>query len=185
MAHDPPYRWSRSRWMELTQIVSNVAVIISVVIVLPLYLLQREDTNRLERQQLAAELFMRKYDDRVLEAYSRVADAYDGSNAAFEIFYGNQAEGKRQLAASIVEKAGLNNIKLVVDYFDDILVCVEENVCDPALARSLIGQDITNFYCKARFAGLPELRDRFAYPDYGKRLQNFAGSCTDGSTSAG
>ena len=184
MTHDPPAKWSRSRWMELTQIVSNIAVIVSAAIVLPMYLLQREDSNRLERQQLAAELFMRKYDDRILEAYTRVGEAYDGSNAAFEIFYGNQEEGKRQLAASIVEKAGLSNIKLVVDYFDDILVCVEENVCDPGLARSLIGQDITNFYCKARFAGLPELREQFAYPQYGMRLEKFAAPCPADSPAA-
>lgn len=177
MTHEAPDPAPRSRWVEITQIVSNIAVIVSAAIVLPLYLLEREDTNRLERQQLTAELFMRKYDDRVIEAYSRVGDAYDGSNEAFEIFYGSQEEGKRQLANSIIAKAELANIKLMVDYFDDILVCVDEGVCDQSLARSLVGQDINNFYCKARYAGLPELRVKFAYPQYGERLESFAEEC--------
>lgn len=179
MTHEALTVAGRNRWVEITQIVSNIAVIASAIIVLPLYLLEREDTNRLERQQLTAELFMRKYDDRLLKAYTQVGEAFDGSNETFEIFYGNQIEGKRQLASSIIDKAGLANIKLVVDYFDDILVCVEENACDAALARSLIGQDITNFQCKARFVGFPELREKYAYPQYGASLEKFAGRCAD------
>ncbi|HQV04285.1 MULTISPECIES: hypothetical protein [unclassified Novosphingobium] len=185
MTHEATGLGLSGRWVELTQIASNVAVILSALIVLPLYLFQREDTIRLERQQIAAELFMRKYDDKLFESYVRVAEAFDASNEAFEIFYGNQEVGKRQLAQSIVSKAGLQNIKLVTDYFDDILVCVEEQVCDADMAQSLIGQDIRNFYCKARFAGIPELRQEYAYPDYGIRLEKFAGDCAkaDGTKS--
>jgi hypothetical protein len=167
----------RHGWVEWTQLISNIAVILSALVVVPLYLVERDDTNRLERQQLAAEMFQRKYDDRVMSAYIKVSDAFDSRNALFAIFNGAQEDAKRQLSADIIETAGLENIKIVIDYYNDLLVCVEEGLCDKELASSLIDQDIRNFYCKARYVGLPQLRERYSYPTYGERLASFAGNC--------
>jgi hypothetical protein len=169
----------RSRFAEWTQTAANLAVIASALVVVPLYMVQRRDGDELERQQLAAQMFQRKYEDRVMSAYIRVGDAFDKNNALFPIFSGAQEEGKAELAQRIIADAGIENIKIVIDYYNDLIVCIDQRVCDRALATSLIGQDVRNFYCKARFVGLPQLRDRYAYPGYGERLARFAGACDD------
>jgi hypothetical protein len=167
----------RHGWMEWTQIASNVAVILSALVVVPMYLVQRRDTNQLERQKLAAEMFQRKYDERVMTAYTKVSDVFDTRNRDFDIFAGGQESAKKAVAERIVAEAGLGEIKIVVDYYNDLLVCMDAKLCDENLATSLIGQDIKNFYCKARSAGLPQLRERYAYKAYGERLERFKPQC--------
>lgn len=177
---DPPGRRAASApggFAALVAVVANCAVILSALVVVPMYLIGRRDSDRLERQQLAAQMFQRKYDDRVMAAYVRVSDAFDSSNALFPIFAGAQDEAKAALSEKVMAAAGLENVKIVVDYYNDLLVCIEQKVCDRQLAASLIGQDIHDFYCKARYVGLPELRERYAFPGYGARLAGFAGPC--------
>ncbi len=162
---------------EWIHIAANIAVILSALVVVVLYILQRRDSDVLQRQQLAAQMFQHKYDDRVMDAYLKVSAAFDTYNDDFRIFSGVQEEGKARLAEKIIADAGEQNFRIVIDYYNDLLVCIDYGLCDRSLATSLTGQDIRYFYCKARYAGLPQLRKKYAYPAYGDRLAKFAGVC--------
>ena len=164
-------------WSNAVQTAANLAVIVGAIVAIPLYFIERSDAKHLERQQIAADMFLHKYDDRVISAYAKVSNAYDSRNALFPVFSGQQTEAKKALAIDILEEAGLENVRIIADYYDDILICTDQGVCDKEMADSLIGNDISNFYCKARYVGLPELRERYSYAQYGVRLERYASAC--------
>jgi hypothetical protein len=161
-----------------TQIVSNVAVVVGVAIVLPMYLLQREDADSLQRRELAVQMYLHKYSETVSPAYRQVGNAFDRGNQLFQIVQGSgDPDARKAAAAQIVEQAGQENIGIMVSYFEDVINCAERGQCDRKLALELLQPDLTPFYCKVRLAGLPELREAFHYPDYGAALARHAGNC--------
>lgn len=162
---------------DLIHIAANVAVVLSALIVVPMYLIERRDADELEHKQLAAEMFQRKYDERVMTAFITVTKGFNENNNLFRIFAGNQDAAKPLAAAAILKAAPIDEIKIVVDYYNDLAICVEQGLCDRKMAVSLAGQDLHNFYCKARYVGLPELRKSYDYAEYGARLAKLAGDC--------
>lgn len=170
-------RLKRKDLVEYSQIGSNIAVVLTLLAALWIFWAEREATREIERQQLAAEMFMRKYDDRVHDAYTRVSQAFDNTNEVFPVFFGNQPDAKANLSRAILAKVPPAEIKVLVDYYDDLLICIDSGLCDRDVATKLIGRDLTYFYCKARFVGLPELKAAYASPDYGERLHAFVGKC--------
>lgn len=163
---------------EWTQVASNIAVIISVLIVVPIYLFQRSDQNALHRRELTEQLFLRKYEDTIAPAYWKVSRAFDSGNKLFKVIQGSQdTEARKAAVAYIRDQAGLENIGIMVSYFEELVSCANKNQCDAELARELLEPDLTPFYCKAQLVGLPELRKEYNYPGYAADLAKYAGPC--------
>lgn len=175
----------RKNAIEWSQIASNLAVVASVIVALFAYVWQRQDAADLQRRQLAAEMVQRKYDDALSVAYQAVSEAYDSRNDLLEIANGGDPKDIKKLSDDLIGEAKLPNIRIVADYYEDLLVCADEGLCDRATIERLAGRDMRNFACKARLVGLTELRERYSYAAYGKRLEQYAGDCRANESSAG
>jgi hypothetical protein len=160
----------------LSQTISNFAVIVGTIIIVPMYFAQRNDNEAINRQQYTMTLFQTKYNSEVSKAYLNVSYVYDANDIAFPVFKSEDVKSKNFLAKQIIKQAGLGQIKIVIDYYSDILLCMQEGFCDPELVKKLILPDAQNFYCKAKYVGLPELRAIYDEEDYGALFTKFADS---------
>ena len=169
--------------IEWSQIASNLAVVASVIVAIFAYVWQRQDAAELQRQQLAAEMVQRKYDGALFAAYQQVSEAYDSRNDLLEIASGVDPKDKQRLSDDLIGAANLANLRIVVDYYEDLLACADSDsdagvsLCDKSTVERLAGRDMRNFACKARLIGFPELRERYSYQGYGRRLEAYAGDC--------
>ena len=84
------------------------------------------------------------------------------------------AQIKANIILPIITKKELQqDIRLLVDFYENLQVCVQNQICDKQVARDFFGDYADNFYCWH----LPWIKkQRTGIPDYAKHLLAFAHS---------
>jgi hypothetical protein len=84
-----------------------------------------------------------------------------------------------KLVDKYTEEGGQKDLRpavfAVVDFYDQLIICDENQICDRNTLRAYFSANAKNFFCLYR--PLIEFhRSRMAIPDYGKRLEQLVGS---------
>jgi hypothetical protein len=116
----------------------------------------------------------------------RLQDAYLNLNSKWSDYYDtiedinnketvankqNLAQIKAKIILPIITKKALQqDIRLLVDFYEGLQVCVQSQICDKQVARDFFGDYADSFY----YWHLPWInRQRAGIPDYAKHLQAF------------
>ncbi|MBN8811681.1 MULTISPECIES: hypothetical protein [unclassified Sphingomonas] len=173
--HAPPTRRGWAPVIDWIRIGADVAVVVTVAVMVWIYFAGRSDAEHMRRQEMTASLLAMKYDEALRGPQQRVNKYFTDARGIYDKAYIARIAGKPYPAQDIPPEIRADLQKLT-DYYADIASCAANNLCDAQMVELWFKNDIHAFACHVYLVGLPELRQSLG-DSYGAALVAYAGKC--------
>lgn len=162
---------SSGRWMALSGLAANLAVIATIGAMWLIYTGEREDARDLMRRELALGMLEISHGETVTNAERRVSAFMVANYERYVLAYA-RGEPATNGDASLLDDQMRADYVTLTDYYNDVLLCRESGNCDADMIDSWFKEDICNFTEFATYIGWPQLREQFGEA-LGARLVGF------------
>jgi hypothetical protein len=150
-ARSPPSRWIGHG--------ADLAVIMSALLMVILYNWQRQDAVEQMRRTTTVGIMQLRYSDRILSAEAGLNE-FVTKNFAFyektELATPSQSPPSFELPAN-----ARSDFVLMIDFYTDILACLDSELCERALVGQWFEEDMCQFTKLGEIIGFPQIREQF------------------------
>jgi hypothetical protein len=154
-ANDVPVAKPRVRLLRWVGHGADIAVIISVVLMFMIYRYQQADAMAFAKRNTTVNMISLRYQDRILSAEKAIND-YIIKNE--KLYARVELATPDDPAPEVVLDGQVRaDFVLMIDFYRDILACVDKGVCDQELVDIWFKDDICQFTKTGKIIGFPQI----------------------------